>query len=73
MQRDDGLYRNFAGHNLKKPIGAHQDPKYESSSHLSVGNLIGIAVRHCLRTVRRSMRFSYLGPWKMASTKMPGV
>src|SRR5882762_5032148 len=28
---------------------------------------------HGLRTVRRSMRFSYLGPWKMASTKMPGV
>ncbi len=28
---------------------------------------------YSLRTVRRSMRFSYLGPWKMASMKMPGV
>src|SRR5689334_2635078 len=28
---------------------------------------------HAFLVVRRSMRFSYLGPWKMASTKMPGV
>src|SRR5690242_8759780 len=28
---------------------------------------------HAFLVVRRSMRFSYFSPWKMASTKMPGV
>src|SRR5215472_1029423 len=52
---------------------AREGYRWQSAEERRTDCRENVTSSHDFLVVRFSMRFSYLGPWKMASTKMPGV